>query len=226
MRVRALGSTLFSLTVLATRGSHGGLGRGTAKSPGAPPPPPRPRPLHVAPRTTSCDRWGRPHHDGRGPGAYRTPPSLGLREPRLQRPGLRKDRRRRNRPLHAPAAGRADQRRHRRQLRGSRGARQARAAGPRRHRALRDGLAAAPMSAPGAVQEIIWAGNQLIGLPYIYGGGHASFVSPGTTAPAPSPSRCTARACLHPDGLLGIHGLGRTGIGRGSRSSPTPNTPT
>jgi cell wall-associated NlpC family hydrolase len=42
-----------------------------------------------------------------------------------------------------------------------------------------DGLAAAPMSAPAAVQEIIWAGNQLIGLPYIYGGGHASFVSPG-----------------------------------------------
>jgi cell wall-associated NlpC family hydrolase len=42
-----------------------------------------------------------------------------------------------------------------------------------------DGLAAAPMSAPLAVQAIIWAGNQLIGLPYIYGGGHASFVSPG-----------------------------------------------
>jgi cell wall-associated NlpC family hydrolase len=42
-----------------------------------------------------------------------------------------------------------------------------------------DGLAAAPESAPAAVQEIIWAGNQLIGLPYIYGGGHASFVSPG-----------------------------------------------
>ncbi len=42
-----------------------------------------------------------------------------------------------------------------------------------------NGLAAAPMSAPAAVQEIVWAGNQLIGLPYIYGGGHASFVSPG-----------------------------------------------
>jgi len=41
------------------------------------------------------------------------------------------------------------------------------------------GLAAAPMSAPEDVQQIIWAGNQLIGLPYIYGGGHASFVSPG-----------------------------------------------
>jgi cell wall-associated NlpC family hydrolase len=42
------------------------------------------------------------------------------------------------------------------------------------------GLAAAPMSAPAQVQQIIWAGNQLIGLPYIYGGGHdASFTSPG-----------------------------------------------
>ncbi|HXQ00357.1 MAG TPA: hypothetical protein VN845_09895, partial [Solirubrobacteraceae bacterium] len=42
-----------------------------------------------------------------------------------------------------------------------------------------NGLAAAPMSAPLAVQEIIWAGNQIVGLPYIYGGGHASFISPG-----------------------------------------------
>jgi cell wall-associated NlpC family hydrolase len=42
-----------------------------------------------------------------------------------------------------------------------------------------DGLAAAPMSAPPAVQQIVWAGDQLIGLPYIYGGGHAAFVSPG-----------------------------------------------
>jgi len=42
-----------------------------------------------------------------------------------------------------------------------------------------DGLAAAPESAPAAVQQIIWAGNELIGLPYIYGGGHGSFISPG-----------------------------------------------
>jgi cell wall-associated NlpC family hydrolase len=42
-----------------------------------------------------------------------------------------------------------------------------------------DGLAAAPLSAPAAVQEIVWAGNQIIGLPYIYGGGHGSFISPG-----------------------------------------------
>jgi hypothetical protein len=42
-----------------------------------------------------------------------------------------------------------------------------------------NGLAAAPMSAPPAVQEIVWTGDQIIGLPYIYGGGHASFISPG-----------------------------------------------
>jgi cell wall-associated NlpC family hydrolase len=42
-----------------------------------------------------------------------------------------------------------------------------------------DGLAAAPMSAPAPVQQIVWAGNQIIGLPYIFGGGHASFSSPG-----------------------------------------------
>lgn len=41
------------------------------------------------------------------------------------------------------------------------------------------GFAAAPMDAPAAVQEIIWSGNQIVGLPYIFGGGHASFVSPG-----------------------------------------------
>ncbi len=42
-----------------------------------------------------------------------------------------------------------------------------------------DGFAAAPMSAPAAVQDIVWAGDQIIGLPYIYGGGHGSFTSPG-----------------------------------------------
>jgi cell wall-associated NlpC family hydrolase len=43
-----------------------------------------------------------------------------------------------------------------------------------------DGLAAAPEEAPAAVQQIIWAGNEVIGLPYVYGGGHnATFTSPG-----------------------------------------------
>lgn len=42
-----------------------------------------------------------------------------------------------------------------------------------------NGLAAAPMAAPLNVQKIIWAGNQIVGDPYIWGGGHASFKSPG-----------------------------------------------
>jgi cell wall-associated NlpC family hydrolase len=42
-----------------------------------------------------------------------------------------------------------------------------------------NGLAAAPMSAPAGVQAIIWTGNQIIGLPYVYGGGHASFTDTG-----------------------------------------------
>ncbi|HEX5308814.1 MAG TPA: hypothetical protein VFW38_07015 [Solirubrobacteraceae bacterium] len=41
------------------------------------------------------------------------------------------------------------------------------------------GLAAAPMAAPLSVQKIVWAGNQIVGDPYIWGGGHASFKSPG-----------------------------------------------
>jgi cell wall-associated NlpC family hydrolase len=78
-----------------------------------------------------------------------------------------------------------------------------------------NGLAAAPMSAPAAVQEIVWAGNQLIGLPYIFGGGHASFVSPGYDCSG------TVSFALHGASLLatpedssefevwGSHGVGR-----------------
>ncbi len=41
------------------------------------------------------------------------------------------------------------------------------------------GIAAAPQDAPAAVQNIIWAANKIIGRPYVYGGGHHSFVSFG-----------------------------------------------
>ncbi len=37
---------------------------------------------------------------------------------------------------------------------------------------LPTGLAAAPENAPAAVQEAIWAANEIIGKPYRYGGGH------------------------------------------------------
>ncbi len=78
-----------------------------------------------------------------------------------------------------------------------------------------NGLAAAPMSAPLAVQEIVWAGNELIGLPYIYGGGHGSFTSSGYDCSG------TVSFALHGGSLLktaedsseferyGSHGAGR-----------------
>jgi hypothetical protein len=78
-----------------------------------------------------------------------------------------------------------------------------------------NGLAAAPMSVPAVVQQIIWAGNEIIGLPYIFGGGHASFISPGYDCSG------TVSFALHGAGLLqtpedssefegwGSHGAGR-----------------
>jgi cell wall-associated NlpC family hydrolase len=78
-----------------------------------------------------------------------------------------------------------------------------------------NGLAAAPMSAPEVVQKVIWAGNEIIGLPYIYGGGHASFESRGYDCSG------TVSYALHGGSLLttpmdssefmkwGSHGAGR-----------------
>ena len=78
-----------------------------------------------------------------------------------------------------------------------------------------NGLAAAPMSVPAVVQQIIWAGNEIIGLPYIFGGGHASFISPGYDCSG------TVSFALHGAALLqtsedssefevwGSHGAGR-----------------
>jgi cell wall-associated NlpC family hydrolase len=78
-----------------------------------------------------------------------------------------------------------------------------------------DGLAAAPMGVPAVIQDVIWAGNELIGLPYIYGGGHASFISPGYDCSG------TVSFALHGGDLLavpedssefevwGSHGAGR-----------------
>jgi cell wall-associated NlpC family hydrolase len=38
---------------------------------------------------------------------------------------------------------------------------------------------AAPENAPAVVQEIIWTANRIIGRPYVFGGGHQSFISRG-----------------------------------------------
>jgi hypothetical protein len=52
----------------------------------------------------------------------------------------------------------------------------------RRARLLENGLAAAPQGAPAQVKQIIAAGNQIVGRPYLYGGGHG--VPLGEVAPA------------------------------------------
>lgn len=44
---------------------------------------------------------------------------------------------------------------------------------------FRDGLAYAPAAAPIEVQEAVWAANDLLDKPYLYGGGHQSFQSTG-----------------------------------------------
>jgi cell wall-associated NlpC family hydrolase len=74
-----------------------------------------------------------------------------------------------------------------------------------------DGLAAAPEGVPAAVQEMIWAGNELIGLPYIYGGGHGSFVSPGYDCSG------TVSFALHGANLLAVPEDSSEFEGRGSR---------
>jgi cell wall-associated NlpC family hydrolase len=84
-----------------------------------------------------------------------------------------------------------------------------------RAKILGDGLAAAPADAPSAVKDAIWAGNQLIGLPYVYGGGHGSFLSGGYDCSG------TVSFALRGAGLLSapedssqLFGWGRAGRGR------------
>jgi hypothetical protein len=44
---------------------------------------------------------------------------------------------------------------------------------------IKNGVAYAPSLAPLAVKRVIWAANKIRHKPYIYGGGHGSFVSDG-----------------------------------------------
>ncbi len=61
---------------------------------------------------------------------------------------------------------------------------------------LPDGTAAAPASAPRAVQEAIWAANRLQDKPYKYGGGHAKIEDSGYDCSG------TVSYALHHAGLL------------------------
>ena len=62
---------------------------------------------------------------------------------------------------------------------------------------LPNGLAAAPADAPPEVQAAVWAANRIIGLPYVYGGGHnARFSGRGYDCSG------TVSFALHGAGLL------------------------
>jgi cell wall-associated NlpC family hydrolase len=61
---------------------------------------------------------------------------------------------------------------------------------------IRDGVAYAPTGAPIEVQRAIWAANTLRHKPYIYGGGHKSFLSRGYDCSG------TVSFALHAAGLL------------------------
>jgi cell wall-associated NlpC family hydrolase len=81
---------------------------------------------------------------------------------------------------------------------------------------LIDGLAAAPQAAPKAIEAMIWAANQIIGKPYVYGGGHGgSFKSFGYDCSG------TVSFALHGASLIEtpidsseMMGWGERGIGR------------
>jgi cell wall-associated NlpC family hydrolase len=82
-------------------------------------------------------------------------------------------------------------------------------------RILADGHAVAPPEAPLAVRQAIAAANQLIGQPYLYGGGHKSFISRGYDCSG------AVSYALHGGGLLaytldstGFESWGARGRGR------------
>ncbi len=181
MRVRALGSTLFSLAVLSTVAPTVALAHGTAKVSGGTSAASSTSTSAPAP-TNAATAGGAPTATGGAPTkphVYTAPitahsASLVYKGPVYERTATGEV------VPYAPPlpAG---------QTNGATGGSSVELTGPAKPELLVpgvtahyvNGLAAAPMSAPPAVQEIVWAGNQIIGLPYIYGGGHASFVSPG-----------------------------------------------
>jgi hypothetical protein len=78
-----------------------------------------------------------------------------------------------------------------------------------------EGQAAAPEAAPKAVKQMIWAANEIVGKPYIYGGGHASFKSAGYDCSG------TVSYALHGASLIQtpmdsseMEGWGEGGVGR------------
>ncbi|MFT3865693.1 MAG: hypothetical protein QM729_15610 [Solirubrobacterales bacterium] len=80
---------------------------------------------------------------------------------------------------------------------------------------LLSGIALAPPDAPEAVQQVINAANQIIGRPYIWGGGHASFYSYGYDCSG-SVSFALHGAGLIPEPLTSgsLEGWGEAGPGK------------
>jgi cell wall-associated NlpC family hydrolase len=44
---------------------------------------------------------------------------------------------------------------------------------------IKAGIAYAPVAAPDAVKKVIWSGNKIRNLPYVWGGGHGSWLASG-----------------------------------------------
>jgi hypothetical protein len=96
---------------------------------------------------------------------------------------------------------------------------------PRPDRALCPPRSATHGRAPEAIKQVIAAGNAIATLPYIYGGGHASFQADGYDCSG-SVSYALAAAGLVTSPM--VSGSSRTGARpdpvSGSRSTPTPTT--
>lgn len=80
---------------------------------------------------------------------------------------------------------------------------------------LEEGQAAAPENAPKSIKKMIWAADEIIGKPYIYGGGHASFKAAGYDCSG------TVSYALHGAALIEtpmdsseMEGWGEHGVGR------------
>gem|GEM_PF-261235 len=61
---------------------------------------------------------------------------------------------------------------------------------------VKHGLAYAPLAAPAAVKKIVWGGNKIRSLKYLWGGGHGSWRAPGYDCSG------SASFALHEAGLL------------------------
>ena len=80
---------------------------------------------------------------------------------------------------------------------------------------MRQGVAYAPEAAPLQVKEALWAGNQIVGRPYIYGGGHAAFIARGYDCSGTVSFALHGASLLHmPMDSSEFMGFGQSGAGQ------------